>query len=65
MKFRCVDCKVLTKVDNIVVLNGTKDNQILFVCEACVAKPKLVQSEKKEEVKGKLESIFEVIGGGK
>jgi hypothetical protein len=63
MNFRCYDCKAVYSEKEIVVLNSVKDSKVLFVCKTCLAKPKAPQTDKKEDVKGKLSSIFEVIGG--
>jgi predicted metal-binding protein len=67
MMFRCVTCKSILEQSRVVILNGTKDNQILFVCDSCIFKPQPQQTnpEKKEEVKRKIATMLEVIGGGK
>ena len=65
MQFRCVDCKAIVEDKDIVVLNGTKDNQVLFVCKTCLAKHKPVQTDNKEEAKGKMAGLFEVLNGGR
>jgi hypothetical protein len=67
MHFRCVDCKRVVPGEEIVLLNGIKDDRVLFVCSVCINKPKPVAQtpEKKEEIKGKIATMLEVIGGSK
>jgi len=65
MRYRCIDCKQLVADDSCIVLNGTKNNEILFVCRACYDKPKAPQTDKKETVNSKLGGLFEVLNGGK
>lgn len=66
MQYRCVDCKQVVGEEEIVILNGVKDNQVLFVCKTCLAKPKAPQTpEKRNEIKEKISSIMDVIGGSK
>ena len=65
MMFRCVDCKQVVEDKDIVLLNGLKDERVLFVCKTCLAKPKAVQVDKKEEAKGKIAGVFELLNGGK
>lgn len=63
MQYRCIDCKQVVSEAEIVVLNGTKDERVLFVCKTCLTKPKAPQTEKKEDIKSKIGSIIQVIGG--
>ena len=65
MQFRCVDCKTIVEDKDIVVLNSTNGNQVLFVCKTCLAKPKAPQIEKKEGISNKISGIFEVLNGVK
>jgi len=65
MQYRCVDCKTIVEDKDIVLLNSTTDQRVLFVCKACLAKPKAPQSDKKEAVNSKLGVLFEVLNGGK
>jgi hypothetical protein len=58
------DCKKIVEDKDIVVLNSTNGNQVLFVCKTCLAKPKAPQTEKKEEAKSKIAGLFEVLNGG-